>query len=148
MLGCTTLSHKCNILPISSKTILNPTTINQTTTTMTTEQPQQHSIQQQLGKGQHIPKRSSILHTGLVERFFHLGFWEGGQSSRFGCAKSIIGRKKNCKRVELEIIGVLFTFSENYQDCQELQSIWRSVPENSNLSKISQQGTFTFTFFQ
>ena len=115
---------------------------------MTTEQPQQHSIQQQLGKGQHIPKRSSILHTGLVERFFHLGFWEGGQSSRFGCARSSIGRKKNCKRVELEIIGVLFTFSENYQDCQKLQSIWRSVPENSNLSKISQQGTFTFTFFQ
>ena len=49
---------------------------------MTTEQPQQHSIQQQLGKGQHIPKRSSILHTGLVERFFHLGFWEGGQKKK------------------------------------------------------------------
>ena len=54
-----------------------------------------------------------------------------------------IGRKKNCNRVELEIIGVLFTFSENYQDCQKLQSIWRSVPENSNLSKISQQEPFS-----
>ena len=66
----------------NNKTIFNPTIINQTTTTMTTEQPQQHSIQQQLGKGQHIPKRSSILHTGLVERFFHLGFWEGGQKKK------------------------------------------------------------------
>ena len=58
-----------------------------------------------------------------------------------------VGRKKNCNRVELEIIGVLFTFSEKYQDRQKLQSIWRSVPENSNLSKISQQEPFTFTFF-
>ena len=66
----------------NNKTIFNPTIINQTTTTMTTEQPQQHSIQQQLGKVQHIPKRSSILHTGLVERFFHLGFWEGGQKKK------------------------------------------------------------------
>ena len=105
---------------------------------MTTEQPQQHSIQQQLGKGQHIPKRSSILHTGLVERFFSLGLLGRWTEKE---------RKKNCKRVELEIIGVLFTFSENYQDCQKLQSIWRSVPENSNLSKISQQEPFTFTFF-
>ena len=51
LLGCTTLSHKCNILPISSKTILNPTTINQTTTEKitTTKQSsiQQQSIQQQ-----------------------------------------------------------------------------------------------------
>ena len=46
---------------------------------MTTEQPQQHSIQQQLGKGQHIPKRSSILHTGLVERFFT---WASGKVDR------------------------------------------------------------------
>ena len=69
----------------NNKTIFNPTTINRTTTKRQRKQPQQHSIQQQLGKGQHIPKRSSILHTGLVERFFHLGFWEGGQSSRFWC---------------------------------------------------------------
>ena len=43
LLGCTTLSHKCNILPISNKTILNPTTINLTTTKQQRKQLQQQN---------------------------------------------------------------------------------------------------------
>ena len=61
----------------NNKTIFNPTTINQTTTTMTTEQPQQHSIQQQLGKGQHIPKRS---YTQPCRTFFFT--WASGKVDR------------------------------------------------------------------
>ena len=161
MLGCTTLSHKCNILPISSKTILNPTTINLTTTNRQRKQsqqqnnPQSNNNQSNNNNNDNRTTTTTFNPTTIGERstypekilnpthrpcrtFFSLGLLGRWTEKE---------RKKNCKRVELEIIGVLFTFSENYQDCQKLQSIWRSVPENSNLSKISQQEPFTFTFF-
>ena len=154
----------------NNKTILDPTTINLKTSKRQRRQSQQQNNLQSNNNQSNNNKTTTetttttFNPTTIGERstypekilnpthrpcrtFFHLGFWEGGQSSRFWCARSSIGRKKNCKRVELEIIGVLFTFSENYQDCQKLQSIWRSVPENSNLSKISKQGSVKFTFF-